>query len=238
MRKVDAVICVSEFTKRQAMEIYGVPDKKLHVVHEGGLWEGELSAAPNGDVLRGKYSLAAPFLLSVGSSFPHKNLERLIAAYGLIAARIPHDLILTGEPFGNEGKISQAIRNLPTDIQTRIRAIGFVPREDVLGLYGCADVFVFPSLFEGFGIPALEAMECGCPVAASNAASLPEVVGSAAVLFDPINVEEMSDVLLRLSTSSSLRADMRRQGLERAKQFSWRTMASETIKVYERVRVM
>jgi glycosyltransferase involved in cell wall biosynthesis len=235
MRQADAVLCVSKFTKRNAMELYGIPQEKLVVIHEAGLWLDEQATAVDGSIVKGKFGLGGPFLLSAGSSMPHKNLGRLIEAFGSILHRIPHNLVIVGEPFGHESAISKAIERFANGHRHRILVTGFVDRADLLGLYRCADAFVFPSLFEGFGIPALEAMGCGCPVVASRATSLPEIVGTAGEFFNPGDVDDIANALLRVCSDTTLRESLRARGFARATEFSWEKMGVETMQLYKRI---
>lgn len=235
LRRADAVVCVSHTTKKHAIDLYGIPDEKLAVVHEAGLWPGELLAATDGTTVRKKFGIEEPFLLSAGTSLPHKNLGRMIEAYAKVMHSIPHHLVITGEPFGYGSSIAQAIERCTGGHRHRIHVTGFVDRADLLGLYRCAEAFVFPSLFEGFGIPALEAMECGCPVVASRATSLPEIIGTAGEFFDPTDVDDMAGAMQKVCTNAALRGDLRARGFKRAAEFSWEKMGKETMGVYRTV---
>lgn len=235
LRRATAIICYSEFTKRHAMDLYGVTSEKLALIYLAGLWRGEQSAATAAQTLRKKFGLDRAFVLSVSSHLPHKNLDRLIAAFGRIREEVPHDLVLAGEQFGNGSRIEELIREANGGQPSRIRVTGFVSREDLLGLYQIADAFVFPSLFEGFGIPALEAMECGCPVVASRATSLPEVIGTAGEFFDPMDTNDIARALQKVCADSKLREELRARGFERAKEFSWERMGEETMELYRRI---
>jgi len=233
MKRATAVVCISEHTKKHAMELYGIPSAKLAVIREAGLWGGEKSMATSAQIVRDKFDLRGPFVLSAGSSLPHKNLERLIRAFGMIHDSIPHGLLIVGERFGYGRNIDQLIEDIACEDSSRIKATGFVSREDLLGLYSIADAFVFPSLFEGFGIPALEAMECGCPVVSSTATSLPEVIDTAGEFFDPMDVNDIARALWRVCSDAKLRDDLREFGYKRAKEFSWEKVGMETMRLYK-----
>jgi len=230
LKVADRVICVSEATKQEALQTCRVAESKLRVIHEAGLSNGEkeliVKERPGDDRLDG------PYVLSVGSALPHKNLERLLRAFSKIQTSIPHDLWIIGEPFAFGTRLEQMCAESLGTGKKRVRFLGFVSREALVQYYKNADAFVFPSMFEGFGIPAVEAMECGCPVIAAHATSLPEVVGDAGIYFDPQSIDDMASAMRRTCLDSPLRMKMRQLSLERAKAFSWRTMASQTLEVY------
>ncbi|MGA9117263.1 MAG: glycosyltransferase family 1 protein [Bacteroidota bacterium] len=227
------VICISDFTRRHAAELYGADAGKLCVIHEAGLMPGELEGAAREETLRSRFRLERPFVLSAGSSLPHKNLRRLAEAFGLILHDVPHDLVIAGGDVPDPA-LREAVRR--SGAEGRVRFTGFMDRPDLVGLYRSADLFVFPSLFEGFGIPALEAMECGCPVAASRAGSLPEVTGSAAEFFDPTDTRSMAETMRRICTDRSLREELKERGARRAAAFSWEKVGRETMQLYRSIR--
>jgi len=232
VRKATRVICVSEQTKRHAMLLCGVPAEKLTVVYEAGLAEGYEPEPTDSDTLRNRYKINGPFIMYAGSSMPHKNLRRLIEAFARVAADVRHDLLIVGEPFGFDNgldRVSASALGLERD---RVRMTGFVPRKDLLGLYELADAYVFPSLFEGFGIPVLEAMGIGCPVVAARGTSVPEVAGDAAEYFDPMSVESIASAVKKVCVDEGLRTLLRERGFAQAKKFSWDRMAKETLGVY------
>jgi glycosyltransferase involved in cell wall biosynthesis len=185
--------------------------------------------------VRSAYGLPGEFILFLGSLEPRKNLVRLISAY----ARLPHALrrevhlvIAGGAGWLNENVKRAAIEHGVTDW---VHFVGYIPDEDLSALYSLATVFAYPSLAEGFGLPILDAMQCGVPVLTSNVSSLPEVTGDAAVLVSPTNVDEIVDGLTRLLESDSLRAQLRERGYRRASQFSWERCARETLAVYQQI---
>ncbi len=232
LRRATRVICVSQATRNDAVKLYGVPSEKLAVIYEAGLWDGELATASREEDVRSRFSTQGRFLLSAGTSHPHKNLPRLIQAFGMIAREIPHDLLIVGEPFRFRGPLHEAVTMLPSELKDRVKLNGFIPRSDLLALYRAADAFIFPSLFEGFGIPALEAMGCGCPVVASRSSSLPEVIGDAGEYFDPLNVEDMARTVRKVCCDTEVRDHLRSRGFARAREFAWEKMGRETLEVY------
>jgi glycosyltransferase involved in cell wall biosynthesis len=236
LRKAAKVICVSDDTKRDALALGKISEEKISVIHEAGLWKNENNDATDVRLLQQRYAIQKPVILSVGSSLPHKNLTRLLHAYAKICRRIPHDLYLVGDSIS----LSQHLRDTLTgdtgiDIIQRIHVTGFLGRNDLMGFYRLADMFVFPSVFEGFGIPALEAMACGCPVVAARSRSLPEVIGNAGKLFDPFDIDDMAETILSVASDSYLRSTLRDLGYDRSKIFSWEMMAAKTFEVYKEV---
>jgi glycosyltransferase involved in cell wall biosynthesis len=234
-RRADHVICISEATRKDARVLCGVPERNMSVVYEAGLDSSEAGLAVDAADLRSRYGVTRPVLLSVGSSLPHKNLERLILAFKEIVAEIPHDLLIVGESFGHHDRLAGLVGKVLSEYGARIRFTGYVSRSDLVGLYRLADAFVFPSLFEGFGIPAVEAMELGTPVIASSATSLPEVVGDAGEYFDPASVPAMASAVKRVCLDEGLRKSLAALGAQRARMFSWDAMADRTYEVYNSI---
>jgi glycosyltransferase involved in cell wall biosynthesis len=169
--------------------------------------------------------------MHVGTAFPHKNLRRLIKAFGIIRQQQPGlKLLLVGKQEHHSKKLQKWTEKL--DYSDDVIFTGFVPDRDLKWLYENAACYVFPSLSEGFGLPGLEAMVHGCPVASSDATCLPEVYGDAAHYFDPENVEDMATKVLEVINRPSLRASLIKSGHAQAKKFSWRKMSEETLAVY------
>ena len=235
LRRARHVIAISEFTKRDLVEAYGVPPEKVTVTHlAAGPGFGPVKEPAALDRVRGRLQLPPRFILSVGSHEPRKNLVRTIEALGLLRSRgLPHHLVVAGMAYFGEGPIRSAIARL--GLQDRVHVVGFVRDDDLPALYGLADAFVYPSLHEGFGIPVLEAMACGTPVAASNATAIPEAAGQAALLFGPTDVEAMAGALARLLEDGETAARLRVAGTAQAARFSWERTARETLAVYRRV---
>jgi glycosyltransferase involved in cell wall biosynthesis len=228
----DLVIAISRHTKESIVRHFGTSADKIKVIYQAGLSENDKEQV---FALREESVTDRPYLLSVGSSFPHKNLARLIKAFAKLAPDIPHNLVIVGEGFDQRGVLYQTLADTGLAGSERIQMQGFIERKTLLSLYRQADAFVFPSLYEGFGIPALEAMESGCPVVAADCAALPEVIANAGLFFDPLSVDSIAEALQMVCRSSSLRADLRARGQVRAQQFSWEKMAVETLQAYEQV---
>lgn len=181
-----------------------------------------------------RYKLPTPYLLYVGSINARKNIARLLEAYARVRERHPQlNLVIGGKRQWQTRAIDETLERLR--LTDHIHFTGYVSDTDLPALYSAATAFVFPSLYEGFGLPPLEAMACGTPVITSNVSSLPEVVGNAALLVDPYDVQALTRAIERIVQDEALRADLRQRGLGRAQQFSWAEVARKTCAVYEQV---
>jgi len=226
------VIAVSESTKRDLIEKLGVAPDKITVVYEGVDHE---KFRPKADQpLAGKVD--REYLLFVGTVQPRKNLVRLIDAFSSLSSRFPNlDLVIAGK----EGWLANEIYAAPKDfgVEKEVKFLGYVPTDKVVSLMNGARALVFPSLYEGFGLPVLEAMACGCPVVTSNISSLPEVAGEAGILVDPYSVEDIARGISQvLELKGKARQITIEQGIKHAKKFTWRKAAEETIEVFESLR--
>ena len=184
---------------------------------------------------REKFGLHFPFILYLGTIEPRKNLGRLIHAYARLKAKhsIEHKLVIGGQ----KGWLYGDVFRRATDLRVEKDVIfpGYIPEDDLPSLYSLADLFVFPSLYEGFGLPPLEAMACGTPVVTSTESSLPEIVGDAALTVNPLDVEELARAVARALGDSELRRELQRKGVERARRFSWRATATKLLALYQQV---
>ena len=173
-----------------------------------------------------------PFILAVGNLQPRKNLERLLRAYADLRRRFspPHRLVLVGQAGWQGQRVGEEVARL--GLTDWVTLPGYLSSQDLVVLYNLADIFVYPSLYEGFGLPVIEAMACGTPVITSNMTSLPEVAANAAVLIDPRSEAEISRALERLIDDSSMRNFLRAAGLKRPRDFSWKNAAEKTIEAY------
>ena len=184
-------------------------------------------------VLR-QYGVERPYILHVGSLESRKNLPRMLEAYGQLREwSVQWRLVIVGARRWKSSPIFDTVQQL--GLEPYVQFTGYVADEHLPGLYAGSDLFVFPSLYEGFGLPPLEAMACGTPVVCSNAASLPEVVGEAAITVDPYDVEALAGAMHRVLADADLQQDLRRRGLERAAGFTWERTAQETVQVYREV---
>ncbi|MGQ9804369.1 MAG: glycosyltransferase family 4 protein [Anaerolineae bacterium] len=235
LRAADAVIAVSECTKRDAVRYYGIPEEKITVIYEGVNPRFRPANPETVAAVRRKYGLPEHFILYVGTIEPRKNLTTLLEAFHHLAALRSGDLRLV--IVGKRGWLYEGFfrRLRELGLEERVHFTGYVPDEDLPALYSAADLFVFPSLYEGFGLPVLEAMACGTPAVCSNTSSLPEVAGNAALLVSPTDVRGLAEAMARALTDDALRATLRAKGLERAGEFSWARAARETLRVYQTV---
>jgi glycosyltransferase involved in cell wall biosynthesis len=215
----DAIFVVSESTKKDIEKYYPDLDKPIHVKYQGynsSVFNMEDNS--NIEQIKERYDLqGTEYLLVVGECRAYKNTTAVIQAFSLLTSKNIKLVIV-----GKLNKSDEDIHSIPKHfgVQDRVKFLGYVPNEDLATLYQGAVAFVFPSLYEGFGIPLLEAMACGCPIAASNTSSIPEVSGSAAVYFDPHDIDDMAKVISDLLASESLQSRCRTLGLERVKSFS------------------
>ena len=235
-RRARRVITVSQATAADLTVHYGTPPDKIAVVPEGV--DPSFGPVMDGDrirALRERYSLTRPIVLSVGARRPHKNLARLVRAFATLASDTAHELLFVGtaDPrFPDEAR--QAA--LAAGLNGRIRFLDWVPEADLAALYALADLVVVPSLIEGFGLPALEAMASNSAVLAANASSLPEVVGEAGVLVDPYDEEALAGAIQRILHDGALRRRLAKAGQARAASFTWQRAARQTLRILEEAR--
>lgn len=237
LRRATAIIADSEATRRDVLRYYAPPPEKVHVVHLGvePAFQPVDPDAARAVVAR-QYALTPPYLLFVGTLEPRKNLRGLLIAYRRLLSELGPalpPLIVAGAPGWWHEESYRAVERL--GLTQHVRFVGRVAERDLPALYGAATAFLYPSLYEGFGLPPLEALACGTAVICSNRASLPEVVGDAAVQVDPINIAELATALRRVLSDANLRAELRARGLARAAQFTWARTASATVDVYRQV---
>ena len=236
-RRSAAVLADSQATKSDLVREYGVAEIKVHVVHLGR--DESLVPVRDPEVLvrtRARYGLGKRYLLYVGTLQPRKNLSRVVEAFARLASSPLMDgvqLVLAGRRGWLYEDLFSRVKQ--GGLEERILFPGYVDEADLAALYSGALGYVFPSLYEGFGIPVLEAQACGVPVMTSNNSSLPEVAGDAALLVDPTDVDAIADAILRLATDDGLRASLVERGLENVKRFSWAKCARETLEVLESV---
>ena len=235
VKTADCVIAVSECTKRDLVARLGVPEQKITVTHEAAGPEFRpLGNMASREVCQ-KYGIPGEFILAVGLAQPRKNVASLVRAFKTLRDQgfRAYQLVLAGGYSPRECDIPALVRELGMSQDVLIP--GYVPRDDLPLLYSAATLFVFPSLYEGFGLPPLEAMACGTAVVCSNTSSLPEVVGEAAVLVDPTDTAAITNALQRCLEDEALRAQLREEGLARASQFTWRRTAEQTLAAYDRL---
>jgi glycosyltransferase involved in cell wall biosynthesis len=232
-----AVITISNYSKQNMIERYGLPSEKVHCIY---LASSEMPSAStkggSSEIVCQQHHLPQRFAFCPANLWPHKNhymlmiaLHRLRKAYGVT---LP--LVLTGDDMGQWATLEKFVSHF--QLQEQVHYLGYVGHEELRGLYESATMLLFPSLFEGFGIPLVEAMVLGCPIVASKTTSIPEVVGDAALLFDPRNPDSIASASYRLLIDEDLRQTLIARGRKQASQFSWEKAAAETQKVFEWAR--
>ena len=231
--KAAKIVVPSNHTKNDLIRYLGVPEEKVVVIYHGV----DEAFRP----VEGPRPCEGPYILYVGSEHPRKNLATLLRAFSLMKREHPElrdvKLVKAGRVGGGEEPYRERTLRLIEELGLKrdVIFIDWVPQERLAALYSQAELFAFPSIYEGFGWPPLEAMACGCPVVASNSTSLPEVLGDAAMYADPSSPEAWAEAMERVLTSDTLRRDLSRRGLERAKRFTWSRAAEQLLRVYEEV---
>jgi glycosyltransferase involved in cell wall biosynthesis len=232
-RRADAVIAISEFGASDIETQLGIKSERIFVTRLASRANDTDAITPE-DEIRHRFALGTTeVVLCVSAAISHKNLDRLIAAFATVPAEHDAMLVLVGHSQKDRGTL--ASRAVKAGISDRVRVAGWIPREQLEGLYGTATVFAFPSLIEGFGMPILEAMDRGVPVACSSAPALREVAGDAAEFFNPHDTSAIAAAITRLLADPERRAELTGLGRERAREFSWERCAAETLAVYDQV---
>jgi glycosyltransferase involved in cell wall biosynthesis len=242
LRRAARVIAVSQFTKNEIEKLLGIPDNRIEVVYNAideRFLHGHASDADR-EMIAQRYLVNYPFILYAGAIRPHKNVVRIIEAFSALKSELEKEqqfpdlkLIIIGDDLSSHPRVRRTV--VRSGVQNDVRFLGFVPIEVLRIFYDVAKVFVFPSLYEGFGLPPLEAMAHGTPVVTSNTSSLPEVAGNAALLVNPENVFEIRRALQRVLLDPVLRAQMKQRGYEQAQRFSWISSVSRILEIYREV---
>jgi len=233
-RRADGIIVVSENTRRDLIAAYDLPPEKVTVVYEAA--DPRFCPQPPETVspICGRYGLPERYLLFVGTIEPRKNLTRLVKAFEIIYPEgLTDGLVIVGRRGWLYDDLFALLERSP--VRDAVIFPGYVPDGDLPAIYTGAQALVFPSIYEGVGLPVLEAMACGTPVVCSNASSIPEVGGDAVLYFDPVDVDMMAEAILQVLRDAALRGAMRERGLAQAARFSWERAAQETRAVYERI---
>ena len=244
LRNSARIFAVSTFTKNEIQKLFGIEPRRIEVIYnaiDARFLTGHASDADR-QMLAERYQIAYPFLLYAGRISPHKNLVRIIEAFAALKAELAKQdqfpdlkLIIIGDELSKHPDLRRTV--VRAGVQNDVRFLGFVPIDVLRVFYDVAKVFVFPSLYEGFGLPPLEAMAHGTPVLTSNTSSIPEVVGNAAVLVNPENLFEMMRALQRVLCDQALRERLRHAGYEQVKKFSWDYSVSDILAGYREVLV-
>jgi glycosyltransferase involved in cell wall biosynthesis len=235
-RRASRVLTVSESSKKDILRFVDTTPDKIDVIYNA--YDERFTVEPREEEVvrvRERYQLHDEFVMYAGNVKPHKNLERLIEAFDLVRKRgLDHlKLVLIGDDISKYTALRRAVHQ--HQLHKYVRFLGYLPEETLAVMYRLAGVFVFPSLYEGFGLPPLEAMASGTPVVTSNVSSLPEVAGDAAVLVDPYDAQAIADGIYRVLTDETLRHDLRKRGVARAGQFSWEQSVRRVHKIYMQV---
>ncbi len=235
-RKTDHIIAVSEATKQDSIKMLGVPEKKITVIHEAAnpIYR-QVPPEEAQQQVKEKYKLDKDYILFVSTIEPRKNLPGLLQTYRRLRDEYKRDeiLVLAGSKGWLWEEVYETVAKL--DLEKHVAFLGRVPSEDLLYLYNAARLLVHPSFYEGFGLTPLEAMTCGTPVIVSNTSALPELVGDAALMINPHDIDGLTVAMWRVLTEEELRQDLICKGLKRATKFSWQEAAKRTLEVYHKI---
>ena len=233
-KKSDHIITVSNHAKNDIMQMYGIEEKKITVTYNAvsnQFTKLEKSNHEIKETFQRKYNLSGEFILSVGNLQPRKNIPRLIKSFALWKNETNSNMKLV--IVGKKAWMYDEILEVASGYSNDIIFTGYVEEIELIYLYNLASFFVYPSIYEGFGIPPLEAMACGTPVAVSNTSALPEVVGDAGIYFNPFNISDIKEKLSLLSNNPNLREKYSEKGINRAKKFDWKTSSGKLYQVYK-----
>ena len=235
VKRADKIITISQHSKKDILKIFQIPEEKIEVISLS-VNEKYHPITSNLGKITSKYGIGGKFIFYFGNFNPHKNVKTLIEAYYRLPQemRDEYQLVLGGRRDKQCLMLEEMVKHLK--LEKRIIFTGFISEEDLPAIYSAAELFVFPSLYEGFGLPPLEAMACGTPVITSNTTSLPEVVGKAGILINPYKVDEIKFAIIKVLTDSTLRNDLVQKGLERAKRFTPEKTARQFLAVLAEVR--
>ena len=232
----NGIITVSEFSKKDILRFFPIDPDKIHVTPLAANSKFKpMDKEICKNLIKGKYNIPGNFLLYMGGFSDRKNVHSLIEAFSKLYNNLNEDiyLVLLGSYRDSSQKLVTLVNSL--GMKDRIIFAGFIPEDDVPVFYNASIGFVYPSFYEGFGLPPLEAMHCGTPVITSNLTSIPEVVGDSGILINPYNINELIDAMGNLVTNKSLQDELSLKGLNKAKQFSWESTAINTLKAYESI---
>lgn len=234
IEKADKIITVSYNSQRDIMDLLNVPEEKIEVIYNGK--DDAFKQLKSKEIrnVREKYGLPPHFILCVGGLHPIKNIPRLLKAFYIACNDgVEHKLVIVGGVVDGVEEIFHTLNILK--LEDKVIFTGKVSNDDLIGLYNAADLFLYPCLYAGFGLPPLEAMACGTPVITSCSSSLPEIVGDAAVLINPYQTRDLACAIKRVLSDDDMMGSMVKNGLKRSKMFNWRKTAYETLKVYKEV---
>lgn len=238
IRRADTVIAISNCTKRDILKKVSVDEGKIHVIYPGiSEYFRIMEDHSQINLIKSKYNTGKNYILFTATIEPRKNLVGLIKAFNLLCkgGNATHKLVVVGRRGWRYEEVFKTVDGLDSAVKNRIVFTGSISDNDLLCLYNGADVFVYPSFYEGFGLPPLEAMACGCPVVVSNAASLPEACGDAAYYIDPHNVNSIAEGINKVITDEGLKQELIQKGLKQVKMFNWDKTAKQFLSIFEEV---
>lgn len=236
LEECDKIITVSNYSKQDILKYHKLPGDKIKVTYLAADSRFKLMNKDKAwEFLRKEYNYSNDFILYLGGFSPRKNVEGLLEAYRRLFRELPgyYDLVLLGASKDNHYELKKKVEDM--GLSDRVVFAGYVPYEHLPYFYNCSTLFVYPSLYEGFGLPPLEAMTCGTPTITTNVTSIPEVVGDGALLVDPYDTDELTEKIYKTISDSDFREVLSAKALRRAYNFSWKKTVIETIKVYEEV---
>lgn len=235
IRKSDKIITVSNSTKEDLINYFNVKPEKISVVYEGvDDFFHRVEDKERIENIKRKYGIYKKYLLCVCTVEPKKNHIRLVNTFAKIKEKIPdYQLVICGKLGWKKKEFLKKLNELPVRVRKDIVLTNYVPYQDLPLLYSGSDIFIYPSLYEGFGLPILEAMRCGVPVITSNVSSMPEVAGDAALLVNPRDEEEIGWAILKLIEDNELRKKLIEKGLKRSEMFTWENTAKRTLEIYK-----
>ncbi len=233
-KKADRIIAVSNQVKKDILKYLKVESKKITVIHEGyNRVFRQITSNEITNTIKNKYKLPEEFILYVGDIFPSKNFGRLITAFNNLQKKINIPLVVVGR---KRWKYEEDLKLIDKfNLTHKILFVGRIPQKDLVAFYNLAKTLVCPSLDEGFGLPIIEALACGCPVIASRTGALPEVGGHGAYYVDPYNINEIEEAMFEVLTNKVLRQSLIENGLEQAKKFSWENNVEQTIELFNEI---
>jgi len=235
VRNADKIITVSYSSKRDIITYFDIPDNKVEVTYLAPEEIYQPLKKEEYNTIYKKYNLPEHFILYVGTLEPRKGVKNLIISFYKVKQKVPylpHKLVIAGKKTNEYKNLLEVAKKL--HLEKDIIFMGYIPKADLPKLYNAADLFVFPSFYEGFGLPPLEAMACGTPVIASNRSSVPEIVGDGGIIVDPTDIDKIAEIMLEVLTNESLKKELSKKGLKRAKLFSWEKTTKKTLKIYEK----
>lgn len=229
IQRADMVITDSESTKKDIIKLLKTDSNKIKTVHLGTDFKPKIGAQT---WIRQKYKIKSPFVLYTGTIEPRKNIANLIRAYAKIASKIKQQLVIVGKKGWMYDEVFELVEKL--GLKERVIFAGYIPDKDLESFYSAADLFIYPSYYEGFGIPVVEAMACGCPVITSNNSSLSEIASGAALLINnPDDIDEIARKMQRVILNKKLQKTLKQKGFARSKVFSWEKTAEKTLRAYK-----